>query len=99
MGGLRTPRHQRDAGLLPDGNVDVALGYGTWYGGGLSLARWDEYRLDGTLRLTFTIGPGIPTDRHEMLTLPNGGVHPPRPPSPIWRPSESLRRSGSRHRA
>lgn len=69
---LRTPRNVLDAGLLPDGNVDVALGYGTWYGPGLSLARWEEYRLDGTLRRTFSIGPGIPTDRHEMQMLPNG---------------------------
>jgi hypothetical protein len=69
---LHTPRSVLDAGLLPDGNVDVALRYGTWYGPELSLARWDEYRLNGTLRRTFSIGPGTPTDRHEMLMLPDG---------------------------
>ena len=63
---LHTPRNVLDAGLLPDGNVDVALGYCTWCGPGLSLARWEEYRLDGTLRRTSPIGPRIPTDRHEM---------------------------------
>jgi hypothetical protein len=69
---IRTPHDVLDAGLLPDGNVDVALGFGRWPGPGLSLARWVEYGLGGTLRRTFSIAPGIPTDRHEMLMLPNG---------------------------
>jgi Arylsulfotransferase (ASST) len=69
---LHTSRSVLDAGLLPDGNVDVALGYGKWYGSELSLARWEEYRLDGTLRRTFSIAPRVPTDRHQMLVLPNG---------------------------
>ncbi len=65
---LHTRQPVLDASLLPDGDVAVALAEGQ----GLSLARFNEYRLDGQFERTFSIPNGIPTDRHELQVLPNG---------------------------
>jgi hypothetical protein len=69
---LHTKRLVLDASLLPNGDVVV----GTIATGpierGTSLARFDEYRLNGRFRRTLTIPGGIPTDRHEVQMLPNG---------------------------
>jgi hypothetical protein len=65
---LHTRRPVLDASLLPDGDVGVGMAKGY----GLSLARFNEYRLDGSFVRTFSIPNGISTDRHELQVLPNG---------------------------
>jgi hypothetical protein len=69
---FRTRQPVLDTSLLPDGDVAV----GTLASGsilqGTSPARFDEYRLNGKFKRTFSIPGGIETDRHELQVLPNG---------------------------
>lgn len=69
---LHTHDRILDAGLLPDGDVDVGVNGGKHFGLGVSLATFKEFRLDGTYVRTFLIPHGPPTDRHELQVLPNG---------------------------
>jgi hypothetical protein len=69
---INTHRPPLDASLLPDGDVVWAQQHGTDLAPGISAGTYEEHRLDGTLRRTFSIPDGTPTDRHEMQLLPNG---------------------------
>jgi hypothetical protein len=69
---LHTRHYILDASLLPDGDVAVGTESGGQFGEGLSIAKFNEYRLDGQYVRTFSIPGGIPTDRHELQIMPNG---------------------------
>jgi hypothetical protein len=69
---INTHRPPLDASLLPDGNVAWAQQHGKDLGPGVSSGTYEEHRLDGKLRRTFSIPGGAPTDRHELQLLPNG---------------------------
>ena len=88
---LHTRHYILDASLLPDGDVAVGTESGGQFGEGLSLAKFNEYRLDGRYVRTFTIPGGIPTDRHELQIMPGGdyvvAAH-------VARPGVNLRRYG-----
>jgi hypothetical protein len=69
---INTHRPPLDASLLPDGDVAWAQQRGKDLGPGVSSGTYEEHRLDGKLRRTFSIPGGTPTDRHELQLLPNG---------------------------
>lgn len=69
---LHTRHYILDASLLPDGDVAVGTESGGQFGKGLSIAKFNEYRIDGHYVRTFSIPGGIPTDRHELQLMPNG---------------------------
>jgi hypothetical protein len=69
---INTHRPPLDASLLPNGDVAWAQQHGKALGPGVSAGVYEEHRLNGKLRRTFSIPNGTPTDRHELQLLPNG---------------------------